>query len=167
MSSSKQTGTELTNRTTINHWMIKSKGVGTTAEDLWEAAKEYFMWVEANPITKQEMIKQTGAMVTVELPRVFNIDALCVHLGVSEGYLQDCAMRKETGDFHMVAQRIFHIIRAQKYEYAAVGIFNANMVGKDLGFGDVDNKPRVPAVINITVDESGPPLLTNEGDVNL
>jgi len=42
---------------TINHWMVKAKSSGSKPEDLWNDAKDYFMWCEANPIYKTEVIK--------------------------------------------------------------------------------------------------------------
>lgn len=151
---------------TINHWMIKSYGVGDTPKELWESACRYFMWCEKNPIEKQEMIKQTGAIVINYVPRPFNLAALCVHLGVSPQYINDCARNKDSGDYQMVAQRILAVIYAQKYEYAVAGIFNAVLVGKDLGF-DKGEQLKSAAVINISIDKSGPPLITNEQDVKL
>lgn len=152
---------------TVNHWMVRSYGVGTTAEDLWESAKRYFMWCESNPIYKKELIKQTGAMVTTECPRPFNLPALCIHLGVSPSYILDIANRKEAGEYYLVAQRILSIIYAQKYENAVAGIFNPVLVGKDLSLGNGDEGTKVPAVINITVDNSGPDLLTNEQEIKI
>ena len=74
---------------TVNHWMVQAKTSGTTAETLWNDAKEYFMWCENNPIFKQEVVKQTGLVVNTEYPRPFNLPALCLHCGVTVGYIVD------------------------------------------------------------------------------
>jgi len=136
---------------TINHWMIKSKAVGDTAETLWESAKEYFMWCEANPIFKKEMIKQTGAIVDMECPRPFNLPALCLHCGVTTGYITDMARNPRAGDFFFVAQRILQVIYSQNLEYAMVGIFNPVISAKKLNLGENDETGKVPAQINVEV----------------
>jgi len=149
---------------TINHWMIKSKVSGESAEALWEDAKDYFMWCEANPIYKTEVIKQTGLQTNVEYPRPFVLAALCIHCGVTVGYIMDMAKNKAAGDYHLVAQKILAVIYSQNLEYAMVGIFNANVTARklNLGTGD-DDGGKAPATVNIQVIENGaPPMLENE-----
>ncbi len=151
---------------TINHWMIKSYGIGETPEDLWKSMCQYFMWCEENPIYKKEMIKQTGALTTYEIPRPYDLITMCcVHLGISPSYILDLSKRNDPEGYGDVARRGLAVIRAQKYEYAATGIFNANLIGKELGFDT--GKEKSAAIINITVDNSGPPLLTDEQNVIL
>lgn len=136
---------------TINHWMVKAKTSGTTPEDLWNDAKEYFMWCESNPIYKDEMIKQTGQVVPVYFPRPFNLPALCLHCGITVGYINDMARNKAAGDYHLVAQKILQVIYSQNLEYAMVGIFNANVTIRKLGLGAEDDKSNLPAVVQINV----------------
>jgi DNA-packaging protein gp3 len=148
---------------TINHWMITSKISGESAESLWEDAKDYFMWCEANPIFKDEMIKQTGDVVNVRYPRPFNLAALCIHCGVTVSYINSMARNQAAGDYYYVAQKILQVIYSQNLEYAMVGIFNANMTARKLNLGVGDDESKAPAIINISVIENGaPPLLENE-----
>lgn len=148
---------------TINHWMIKSKISGDTAESLWDDAKDYFMWCEANPIYKQEMIKQTGAITEIAYPRPFNLAALCLHCGVTVSYITSMAKNKSAGDYHLVAQKILQVIYSQNLEFAMVGIFNSVVTSKKLNLGNEDEGGKVPATINISVIDNGaPPLLENE-----
>jgi hypothetical protein len=146
----------------INHWMITARTSGTTAETLWEDAKMYFMWCEANPIYKQEMIKQTGAIVNIYTPRPFNLPALCIHCGVTPSYINDMARNKHAGDYHLVAQKILQVIYSQNLEYAMVGIFNANVTIRKLGLGDESDKGNTSATIQINVVKpEGTPLLAD------
>jgi hypothetical protein len=148
---------------TINHWMIKGKVSGDTAESLWEDAKQYFMWCEQNPIYKDEIIKQTGAITAVAYPRPFNLAALCIHCGVTVGYINSIAKNKQAGEFHLVAQKILSVIYSQNLEYAMVGIYNANITAKKLNLGSDEEGGKAPAQINIQVIENGAPqLLENE-----
>lgn len=148
---------------TINHWMVKAKVSGDSAESLWEDAKEYFMWCERNPIYKQEMIRQTGALVDVAVPRPFNLAALCIHCGVTVSYINSMAKNVAAGDYHLVAQKILQVIYSQNLEFAMTGIFNANITAKKLNLGVNDDEGKVPATVQINVIENGaPPLLENE-----
>jgi len=143
--------------------MVTARTSGTKAEDLWNDAKEYFMWCESNPIYKQEMIKQTGAIVNTFFPRPFNLPALCLHCGVAVSYINDLARNKAAGDYHLVAQKILQVIYSQNLEYAMVGIFNANVTMKKLGLGD-DDRSNAAATIQISVvkPEGTPALEDNE-----
>jgi hypothetical protein len=148
---------------TINHWMIKSKMSGDDALSLWEDACEYFQWCEANPIFKEEMIKQTGAVVKMQCPRPFNLPALCIHCGVTVGYINSMAKNAAAGEYHLVAQKILQVIYSQNLEFAMVGIFNSNITSKKLGLGSGDEEGKAPAQVNIQVIENGAPaLLENE-----
>lgn len=149
---------------TVNHWMVQAKTSGTTAETLWNDAKEYFMWCENNPIFKQEVVKQTGLVVNTEYPRPFNLPALCLHCGVTVGYIVDMSKNRAAGEYHLVCQKIMQVIYSQNLEYAMVGIFNANVTAKKLGLGEDSEKASIPSVIQISVIKSDdtPALADNE-----
>jgi len=151
---------------TINHWMVTAKTHGTSAEDLWEDAKDYFMWCESNPIYKDEMIKQTGAVILATCPRPFNLPALCLHCGITVQYIMDMAKNKAGGDYHLVAQKILQVIYAQNLEYAMVGIFNPVVTAKKLNLGTTDEQGKVPSIVNVTVVKPAgtPELASNEYD---
>lgn len=144
---------------TINHWMVKSQSSGTKPEDLYEDAKKYFMWCEANPIYKEEMIKQTGALVPVTYPRPFNLPALCIHCGITVQYIMDMAKNPNAGEYNKVAQWILEVIYSQNLEYAMVGIFNSNITMKKLNLGSQDEAGKMPAIIKIEVVTGDAPQL--------
>src|SRR6187401_3330852 len=151
---------------TINHWIVKAKSSGNKPEDLWNDAKEYFMWCEANPIYKTEVIKQTGDKVNTTFPRPFNLPALCLHCGVTPQYITDIARNPQAGDYHLVAQKIMQVIYAQNFEHSMVGIFNANMTIRKLDLGGEGESLKSTATINIEVitDASVPALSNSEFD---
>jgi hypothetical protein len=156
----------ITSQVTINHWMIKPKASGTTAQDLHNDAKEYFMWCEKNPIYKQEIIKQTGQSMVVEYPRPFNLPALCIHCGISVGYLNDMAQNPQAQEFYMVAQWIMQVIYAQNLEYGMVGIFSSVLTAKKLNLGVSEETKESGAVIQINriIPPGEKPLAENEFD---
>lgn len=152
---------------TVNHWMVKSIGIGKTAEELWNNACLYFGWCELNPIIADEVIKQTGAQTQYRKPRAYNLPALCLHLGCSVGYILDNANNPNAGEYYMVCQRIMQVIYAQKYEYSMAGVFPAALVGKELSLGMETEEVKKPAIINITIDNTSPALISNESEVTL
>jgi len=142
--------------------MIKSRASGNKPEDLWDDAVEYFMWCEANPIYKQEMIKQTGDIVDIKYPRPFNLPALCLHCGITVQYMNDIARNSQAGEYHLVAQKILQVIYAQNFEYSMVGIFNANMTIRKLDLGREAEGGGSGATIHIEVVGNGPELSRSE-----
>ena len=100
---------------------------------LWEAASEYFIWCEENPLTQQNWVGKDGDEVSKELMRPFTLSGLCVFLDCEEQTLKNYGTKKEYKDFFGVYTRICQIVRTQKFEGAAVGLFNANIIARDLG----------------------------------
>lgn len=145
---------------TVNHWMVKGKASGDTAESLYEDAKEYFMWCEAHPIKVPQTVAQTGAQIMVEKTRPFNLPALCVHCGVTVGYINDMSRKPEAKEWYAVAQWILACIYSQNLEYAMVGIFNGNITRAKLGLGKDEDEIKAPATIVMKlVDSSDVPQL--------
>ena len=120
-----------------------------SAEALKEAAYEYFDWVSDTPIleTKQtqrrtgagadtKKYKQYQAKDETAMTRPFTLKGLCLYLGVGESWWRDFRAKNTSEDFSAVISQIEDIIYVQKFEGAAVGIFNANIISRDLGLVD-------------------------------
>lgn len=150
---------------TVNHWVIKPSALGLTAEDLWKKACEHWEWQENHPVYKPEVIRNTGEIKQIPIPRPFTVAALCLHCGITYQYLKDISKNPDGGDFYLVAQRILQVIYTQKLENAIAGVYNAPIVARELRIGEGDATGKLPAVIKIyTVEGSSMPLLTNEQD---
>lgn len=126
-------------------WKLRSKHgrdrLFASSELLWEAAQEYFEWCDDNPWQKNEAIKggdMAGSLVQVPTARPYTLSGLCVYLDVNTQYFDDfkAALKPDEHDFSVVITRIEAIIRTQKFEGAAVGAFNANIIARDLGLSD-------------------------------
>ncbi len=121
-------------------WLLRSKhGRDKLLSDpiaLWEAACEYFEWCEENPLTQQNWVGKDGDEVSKELSRPYTLTGLCVYLDCDEKTLRNCGKEDENKDLFPIYTRIEQIIRTQKFEGAAVGIFNANIIARDLGLSD-------------------------------
>jgi hypothetical protein len=101
--------------------------------DLWNACKPYFEWVDENPIIKQSTTTTAKGTFHNEEPlqKPYTWMGLYVFLGVS-----DLSAYKENKDYFQVITHIDNIIRNQKFEGATAGIFNANIIARDLGLVD-------------------------------
>jgi hypothetical protein len=105
-------------------------------EKLWEEAKKYFVWCEDNPWQKNEALKGgdfAGQIIKIPTSRPFTISGLCVFLGITT---QTYDSYQRTEEFLSVTTRIHDIIYTNKFEGAAVGAYNANIIARDLGLAD-------------------------------
>jgi len=100
------------------------------------AAKEYFIWSRRTPWKGSEW--KDGKYQSKPLGRPFTWGGLAIRLGISEEYIRNFRnqLNKEDPDyigFTSVLAAIDSIMRTQKFEGAAVGVFNANLIAYDLG----------------------------------
>lgn len=135
-------------------WKIRSKHgrdkLFSTSDVLWEAACEYFEWCDENPWvetkTKTKAISVGEEKTEAELDestsapnaRPYTITGLCIYLGCNTQYLNHFKsnLSEDEQDFSIVITRIEETIYTQKFEGAAVGAFNANIIARDLGLKD-------------------------------
>lgn len=100
---------------------------------LWEAACEYFEWCEKNP-----MVEYGWGGTKKNILRPYTLSGLCLYLDVNTQYFTDFkkALPEGEQDFSLVINKIEQTIYTQKFEGAAVGLFNANIIARDLGLKD-------------------------------
>lgn len=162
-------------------WELRSKHgkdmIFNSPEIMWEAACEYFDWCEKNPIKISEPIKSgemAGKCMEVPKARPFTIEGLTLHMGVNTAYfrrfeadLKDRTDERSEG-YRTIIANIKQTIYKQKYEGATVGIFNANLISRDLGLQEnhnVNHNHNLP-MPNLIVVHSGPPLASSEDEVD-
>lgn len=120
-------------------WQARSshgrKPIFPDAATLWEAACEYFAWVESNPLKEAQAFAYQGAVTVHELSkmRAMTLAGLCIFLDIDRTTWAEYAKRE---DFSPVTSRIDEIIRTQKFEGASAGLLNANIIARDLGLAD-------------------------------
>jgi hypothetical protein len=104
-------------------------------DKMWEAAQEYFEWVEANPLKEQKVFNGKDGIVYADVTkmRAMTIAGFCVFLGITQETWNQ--YRKKEG-FSEVTTRVDEIIRSQKFEGAAADLLNANIIARDLGLAD-------------------------------
>jgi len=131
------------------YWELRSKHgrdkLFSEPSLLWESAKEYFQWVDNNPVLKEDYVGKDAERVDRKLQRPYTLAGFCVYIGASRSWWN--AFKKEaTNDFLEVITRIEEIMYSQKFDGATVGVFNHSIIARDLGLVDkVEN--------NITVEQ--------------
>lgn len=124
-----------------NEWWKARSSAGpkpkfATAEALWEACCEYFAWMQGRPLIEVKPFAYEGNITMADLPhqRAMTLASLCVFLDID--YSTWDAWRKDRPDLSEVITRVERMIFAQKFEGAAAGLFNANIIARDLGLAD-------------------------------
>lgn len=118
-------------------WMLRSshgvKPFFATPQDLWDAACEYFEWVDTNPLVEDKPFstKDDGIVHTqVSKMRAMTLDGMYIFLDISRRTWTDYTKREA---FIEVCERIDSVIRSQKFAGAAAGLLNPVIIARDLG----------------------------------
>lgn len=106
-----------------------------TPDALWDAACEYFDWVESNPLWEDRLVTFQGSAAhePVAKMRAMTVAGLCLFLDISQ---QAWGEYKQREGFGEVTSRIDDVIRSQKFAGAAADLLNANIIARDLGLAD-------------------------------
>lgn len=122
------------------YWKLRAKHgrdkLLASPDLLWESACEYFQYITDNPIeTKETKAKPNGKEVTtIEHRRPFTWEGLELFLDIDT--LRNYKTAESHKDFLQVITRIEKVIYSNKFEGATSGIFNANIIARDLGLRD-------------------------------
>jgi hypothetical protein len=129
-------------------WQLRSRHgrqkLFESPELLREAANEYFAWCEDNPLLETKAFAHEGYVSNHEIPkkRVYQLVGFLRYVGASERYLHSFEKNiRDSNDpqlegFLEVLEYIRTCIHEQKFEGAASGFFNANLISRDLGLVD-------------------------------
>lgn len=102
---------------------------------LWEAAVEYFELTDSRKWTKKDWVGKDAMEVERMTDTPYTISAMCLYFDCSREWWTK--FRKDAPeDFLPIIARIEAIMHSQKFEGAAVGAFNANIIARDLGLTD-------------------------------
>lgn len=125
-------------------WKLRSKHgrdkLFETPELLWEAASEYFQWCDKHPLHGADALRSgqnAGKIIKIPYMRAYTLTGLCLYVNASEKWwINFRSGDKLSKDFLSVITRIEDIIKTQKFEGAAAGLLNANIIARDLGLSD-------------------------------
>lgn len=140
-------------------WKARSshgrKPIFATADDLWEAASEYFEWVEANPLWEDKVtsFQGTNTHEPIAKMRAMTITGLCIFLDISQQAWSEYKQREGFGE---VTTRIDDIIRTQKFEGASADLLNPNIIARDLGLAD---KQETSGAVSVTIETKDASIL--------
>ena len=121
-------------------WKLRSKHgrdkLFATPELLWETACEYFDWIDNNPLIEIDYVGKDATQVEKPHTRPYTLEGLVMYLDACTNYWKEFRKRcndNNEKDFIAIITRIEEIIRRQKFEGAACGFYNANIISRDLG----------------------------------
>lgn len=133
-------------------WRIRSKHgrekLFATPDLLLQACEEYFNWVDAHPWYKVEAIKggdSVGQLIKIPTARPYTIQGLCRYLDCNSVWFNQFEtslvdkIDEESKGFSKIITHVREIIYQQKFEGAAVGSFNGNIIARDLGLREASN----------------------------
>jgi hypothetical protein len=121
------------------YWKLRSKDgrdkIFETPEHLLDACNEYFEWVQNNPLKSSEVVKYKDYAELIEVPKMrpMTIEGLCNFIDISVKCWRNY---KERQDFIPITTRVEQIIYNNKFEGAASGFLNPNIIARDLGLQD-------------------------------
>lgn len=112
------------------------------AASLEKACREYFQWVEDNPLWEMKAFAFQGVVTQepVAKMRAMTIGGMCIFLDITH---QTWTQYRKRSDLSEVTAWAEGVIRDQKFGGAAADLLNANIIARDLGLKDnseVDHK---------------------------
>lgn len=163
-------------------WKLRSKHgrdkLFNNPKLLLAACEEYFHWVDAHPWFKTEQLKKARQdtrtkkwITTVQVPtaRPYTIQGLCRYLDCNTMWFNQFEKSltgkedESSKGFSIIITHVREIIYQQKFEGAAVGAFNGNIIARELGLSDKNEltgkggkdliPDRLPNVDNLTVEQ--------------
>lgn len=108
-------------------------------EELQKCCDEYFEYQESRTIDEQHWVGKDSNEVTKNHKPPFTLMGLCVFLDIT---LDTWSNYRKKAEFLGVCTHVEQIIYVQKFERASVGMYNANIIGRELGLMREDNTPR-------------------------
>lgn len=118
-----------------------------TPEDMWNKALEYFEYYDSNPLMSYEWNGKDPVKCELEKMRAYTLRGFCAFANICEVTFRDYETRE---DFTSVTTRIRDIMYCQKFEGAAAGLLNPNIIARDLGLVDkqsMDGNLTIPEII--------------------
>jgi len=117
-------------------WKLRSKHgrdkIFQTPEIMLEACYEYFEYQSTQVWNKIDYKGKDVEKVEIPISSPFSLKGLCIFLGVNSDYFSQFESNCSS-DFSRVITHIKDVIYKQKYEGATVGVYNANIIARDLG----------------------------------
>ena len=133
-------------------WQLRSKHgrdkIFSEADILWDECVKYFEATDERKWNKTEYNGKDAIKCLIPLDTPYTWTGLYYFLGISHTAWQEYEKRE---DFNAICTRVRYVIYTQKFEGAAVGVFHANIIARDLGLTEksalqVTEQPLFPDV---------------------
>lgn len=117
------------------HRKFPGQRVFQTPEDMWDKAVEYFEWVKARAVATEITVdKKTGEKTEIShAPVVFHLSSFFAFVGMTRRTFLDYEQRP---GFEDVTAHIREVIRTNQFDGAAVNLYNAGLIAKEIGLAD-------------------------------
>lgn len=133
-------------------WKLRTK-VGrermfADPEALREACNEYFKSVAENPLFDEKVGFSEGAAIYAPIPkpRAMSLSSLCLFIGIPLKTYYD--WKNTRADLLPVLVEAEQVIWGQKFEAAAAGLLNANIISRELGLADkTETTVTIPTIV--------------------
>lgn len=108
------------------------------SEEIWDKACAYFQYTDDNPIVSfKAVLGKDGPEQLEQLhTKPYTLDGLQIYMGICDETWR--AYTKKT-DFIGVCSAIEKIVRDNKFSGATVGIFNHQIIARDLGLKEASS----------------------------
>lgn len=120
-------------------WEV-TKGPGqpptfSSPEEMWNRAVEYFKWCGQHHLIEEKIGFFQGEPTSgfIEHKRPMTISGLCVFLNIDRATWYNY---KKNSEYFDITTVIDEIMFEQKFSGAATGLYNANIIARDLGLTD-------------------------------
>ncbi|MCK5015614.1 MAG: hypothetical protein KAS32_00965 [Candidatus Peribacteraceae bacterium] len=104
----------------------------SNADELWKDCIEYFEFMEENKYEFQDN-KGTKNVNTIKLSRPYTVYSLCLYLDISR---DTWGRWRKDNDLSYIVRKVDDIIYNQKFEGAVMGVYQQNIIIRDLGLKD-------------------------------
>lgn len=102
-------------------------------ETLKQVALEYFQFYEDNPLVEVDWVGKDAIPVERKKMRAMTIQSFCLFAGIDDNTFAEYRKDERLG---AITTHIQRVIFSQKFEGAAAGLLNANIIARELGLKD-------------------------------
>ncbi len=117
-------------------------------EELRQKANAYFEWCASNPVQNRSKTNKQGSYL--EITRPFTKIGVALYCGYCS-WESLSNLKNQGEDFEHLIKQIESIIYDQKYTYAAVGVFQQNIIARELGLMEKAENQREPDIYQINI----------------
>lgn len=137
------------------YWKIREidgKEKKYNPEELNKGCNEYFEWCVDNPFKEQQLFHYQGIITKAEANKMrpFTIHGLCNFLDIVVNTFKNYEKDK---DYLTVTTHARQIIYNQKFEGAAAGFLNPNIIARDLGLSEKTENTSTTYTVEVSKEE--------------